>query len=217
MTSGSRGAGALLWELERQGLTENTLVIFTSDNGGAKTESNRPLRGKKGTTWEGGMRVPCLMRWPGRIPAGRECRELATAMDLYPTLAALGGAELPADRIIDGRDIRPLMFSGGTAASPHEAFFYYLGNRRGGRKHPPDRPRGAGVSVDGVRREPSVHRWVVRPERSSPVARTPRAPGSVDDRTVMDTVFLLLSSRFKNTAVLPQTQSSFSGRKRVAA
>ncbi len=124
-------AGALMHELRRQGLAESTLVIFTSDNGsnGRDGGSNGPLRGRKGTTWEGGMRLPCLMHWPGRIPGGSTCRALTTSMDFYPTLAALAGAEVPGDRIIDGRDISDLLFSGGEGNSPHRAFFYYDGNR----------------------------------------------------------------------------------------
>jgi arylsulfatase A-like enzyme len=122
-------AGALLHELENQGLAENTLVIFTSDNGGKYLESNQPLRGTKGSTWEGGMRLLCIMRWPGQIPAGSTCQEIATAMDFYPTLAGLAGADLPDDRIIDGKDIRSLILAGGAGSSPHEAVFYYLSNR----------------------------------------------------------------------------------------
>ncbi|MBV7330217.1 sulfatase [Chloroflexi bacterium TSY] len=121
--------GVLLYELKQLGLDENTLVIFTSDNGSrARGEggSNDPLRGHKGTTWEGGQRVPCIMRWPSQIPAGTECRELATAMDLCPTLAAIADVSLPQDRIIDGKDIRPLMMSEENVTSPTEAFFYYI-------------------------------------------------------------------------------------------
>ena len=117
----------LLHELQSLGLDDDTLIIFTSDNGSrARDEggSNGPLRGTKGTTWEGGQRVPCLMRWPGYIPAGATCSELALSMDLYPTLAALGGAELP-DVAIDGKDIRPLLYGDENATTPHEAFFYY--------------------------------------------------------------------------------------------
>lgn len=119
-------AAALLHELERLGLDEDTIVIFTSDNGSRAVDggSNQPLRGTKGTTWEGGMRVPGIVRWPGRIAAGRVSDEVATAMDLYPTLAALCGADLPDDRTIDGRDIGALWFDE-AATSPHEAFLYY--------------------------------------------------------------------------------------------
>lgn len=123
--------GVLLYELKQLGLDENTLVIFTSDNGSrARDEggSNAPLRSYKGTTWEGGQRVPCIMRWPGEIPAGTVCNELTTAMDLCPTLATVGGAEMPTDRIIDGKEIGPLMRAEEDAVSPHEVFFYYLMN-----------------------------------------------------------------------------------------
>ncbi len=103
--------GAILDTLVELGIDDNTLVIFTSDNGsnGRNGGSNAPLRGHKGSTWEGGMREPCIMWWPGRVPAGSTCRELCTAMDLLPTAAALSGADLP-DRTIDGNDIRPLIF-----------------------------------------------------------------------------------------------------------
>lgn len=124
-------AGAIMAELRRLGLEDNTMVIFTSDNGSrcrGEGGSNGVLRGIKTTTWEGGQRVPCIMRWPGHIPAGSICTGLATAMDFYPTLAAIAGCAVPTDRIIDGRDITPLMLSGGAAASPREAFFYYNRN-----------------------------------------------------------------------------------------
>jgi len=120
-------AGVLLHELKTLGLDENTLVIFTSDNGSrcrGEGGSNGDLRGTKGTTWEGGMRVPCLMRWPGRIPAGGVCRELTASIDFYPTLAKLAGASLPQDRLIDGKDISPLIF-GMDPVSPRDTFFYY--------------------------------------------------------------------------------------------
>jgi arylsulfatase A-like enzyme len=118
----------LFHELKTLGLDDNTLVIFTSDNGSrARDEggSNAPLRATKATTWEGGQRVPCLMRWPGKIPAGQTTSEMVLSMDFYPTLAALCGATVPQDRIIDGKDIRPLMFGQPDAQSPHDAFFYY--------------------------------------------------------------------------------------------
>ena len=120
-------AACIFHELKSLGLDDNTLVIFTSDNGSrARDEggSNAPLRATKGTTWEGGQRVPCIMRWPGKIAPGKTNSELTLSMDFYPTLAAIGGAEVPTDRIIDGNDIRPLMFEEG-ATSQHDAFFYY--------------------------------------------------------------------------------------------
>jgi arylsulfatase A-like enzyme len=122
--------GVLRHELQRWGLDRNTLLLFTSDNGsrGDRGGSNRPLSGNKGTTWEGGQRVPFLALWPGQVPAGQTCSELATAMDLLPTLAGLAGAELPSDRILDGRDIRSLLTQP-LARSPHDAFFYYHRDR----------------------------------------------------------------------------------------
>jgi arylsulfatase A-like enzyme len=118
--------GVILHELKRLGLTEDTLVIFTSDNGGTVNlgGSNGPLRGMKGTAWEGGMRVPCVIYWPGTIAPG-VCGGLAAAIDLYPTLARLAGASLPNDRTIDGIDLMPVL-SGQT--SNRDMFFYYSGD-----------------------------------------------------------------------------------------
>ena len=123
-------AAAILHELRQLGLEANTLVIFTSDNGSNARNggSNAPLRGRKGTTWEGGLRVPCLMRWPGVVPAGARCGEPTTAMDFLPTLSRLAGAAAPTDRAIDGGDITPLIRGEGGARSPYEAFHYYRGD-----------------------------------------------------------------------------------------
>ena len=118
----------ILTELRRLGLDDDTIVIFTSDNGSrARDEggSNDPLRGVKGETWEGGLRVPFVVRWPGRVPAGSECSEVTSAIDLLPTLASLAGAALP-DRAIDGRDIAPLLEGG--VGDADRAFVYYRGN-----------------------------------------------------------------------------------------
>lgn len=118
----------LMDELRELGLDDNTLVMFTSDNGSNARHgaSNLPLRGHKGTTWEGGMRVPFIARWPGKVPAGATCGAVATAMDLLPTLTRFAGGKSPADRIIDGRDIAPLMLGEQGAKSPRGAFFYYF-------------------------------------------------------------------------------------------
>ena len=121
-------AGAVLDAIAEYGIDDNTLVVFTSDNGPWYSQGEHgghasPLRAGKGTTYEGGMREPCIMRWPGRIPAGFSCHELATAMDLFPTLGTLAGASLPTDRIIDGKDIFPLMAGMPDARSPHNAFY----------------------------------------------------------------------------------------------
>ena len=119
--------GQILGTIKKLGIDEQTLVIFTSDNGAAQRwgGGNGPLRGFKGSTWEGGMREPFIIRWPGKIPAGTTCGELACSMDLLPTLAKLAGGSAPTDRIIDGRDIWPLISGEKDAKTPREAFFYY--------------------------------------------------------------------------------------------
>jgi arylsulfatase A-like enzyme len=118
--------GQILKTLKELDIDDDTLVIFTSDNGAASRwgGSNLPLSGWKGTTMEGGMRVPCVMRWPGRIPAGESCDELASTIDLLPTFAGLADAKA-VDRIIDGKDIFALMTGEAGAKSPHEAFYFY--------------------------------------------------------------------------------------------
>ena len=121
--------GEIVKALQRLGIDEHTLIVFTSDNGAANRwgGSNAPLSGFKGSTLEGGMREPCIVRWPGRIPAGRACDEMAITMDLLPTFARLAGTQPPTDRVIDGQDIWPLMAGEEGAQSPHEAFYYYRG------------------------------------------------------------------------------------------
>ncbi|TWT91203.1 Arylsulfatase [Neorhodopirellula pilleata] len=121
--------GKILDTLKAGGLDENTLVLFTSDNGPPKNSlfaSAGPLRGNKGTTFEGGMREPTVVRWPSKIPAGKPNDELMTTMDLLPTFAKLAGASIPTDRVIDGKDIWPTLL--GVAKTPHEVFFYHGGN-----------------------------------------------------------------------------------------
>ncbi len=125
-----RGVGEVLKALDETGLADQTLVVFTSDNGpdtrGSYDKRGQafPLRAAKATTREGGVRVPCMMRWPGHIPGGLISHEIASSMDLLPTVAGITGAQAPQDRGIDGKDILPLMTKPG-AISPHEAFFYY--------------------------------------------------------------------------------------------
>lgn len=125
--------GQILDTLEELSLSNNTLVMFTSDNGGARGTSMGPLRGGKGgPKYEGHMRVPTLAWWPGRIPAGSVVDEIAATIDILPTLAHIAGAEVPQDRVIDGRDISPLLFAESGAKSPHEVLFYEVeGVRRG--------------------------------------------------------------------------------------
>ena len=125
--------GRVLGVIKDAGVDRNTLVVFTSDNGPWLDKKHHagcalPLRDGKFSTYEGGMREPCIMRWPAKIPAGKVCSELCGTIDLLPTFARLAGAEMPADRVIDGRDIWPLMEGRPGAASPHEAYFYYRGN-----------------------------------------------------------------------------------------
>ena len=125
--------GEILAALQRNGLAENTWVIFTSDNGpwlcyGDHGGSAGPLREGKGTNWEGGTRVPCIMRWPGRIPAGTDTADMLMTIDLFPTIARWAGAELPA-QAIDGRDVWPLISRQPGAQNPHSSYwFYYLVN-----------------------------------------------------------------------------------------
>ncbi|MHC4068784.1 MAG: sulfatase-like hydrolase/transferase [Planctomycetota bacterium] len=119
--------GEILAALKKFGIDSQTLVIFTSDNGASDQfgGGNGPLRGYKGSTWEGGMREPCIVRFPGKISPGKTCDEIATTMDLLPTFAKLAGTKPPTDRIIDGRNIWTLMAGKKGAKSPHEAFYYY--------------------------------------------------------------------------------------------
>jgi arylsulfatase A-like enzyme len=120
--------GQVLDALRALELDRRTLVVFTSDNGGARGCVNRPLRGGKGSAFEGGMREPTLAWWPDEIPAGSVCGELVTAMDLLPTFARLAGARVPQDRIIDGKNVVDLLRARPGAKSPHDQFFYYRGN-----------------------------------------------------------------------------------------
>jgi arylsulfatase len=122
--------GQIVEALRKHGLEKNTLVIFTSDNGpwlnfGNHAGSAGPLREGKGTVWEGGVRVPSIMRWPGKIKPGSVCDRLAATMDLLPTFASIAGAPLP-ERRIDGVNILPLI-RGEQDANPRNEFYYYYG------------------------------------------------------------------------------------------
>ena len=119
--------GRLLAKVKELGLDENTLIIFTSDNGPWYGGSTGGLRGMKGTSWEGGFRVPFIARWPGKIPAGHRSAEPAVMMDLFATTLKAAGIEARSDRVIDGRDIMPLLTS--AAPSPHAAIFGQQGAR----------------------------------------------------------------------------------------
>jgi uncharacterized sulfatase len=122
--------GQLLAKLESLGIDDNTLVIFTSDNGPWWEGSPGPFRDRKGSSWEGGQRVPFIAQWPGKIPRGLVSNEPAMNIDLFPTLLALAGGELPSDREIDGLNISEMLFA--NASSPHEALFLFDADRIAG-------------------------------------------------------------------------------------
>ena len=137
-------AGQIVKTLADEGLADNTIVIFTSDNGpwmempprmfgGGQIKpwdagSAGLLHGSKGSTYEGGIRVPCIVRWPKRIPAGRVSPEMASTMDLYTTLIALATARVPDDRTVDGLDITAMLT--GQGPSPRKRFYYFGGGAR---------------------------------------------------------------------------------------
>lgn len=148
--------GQVLDTLRKLTLDKNTMVLFTSDNGpwlgmGRNGGMAGPLRGGKFTCWEGGVREPSIAWWPGRIPAGSSCDAMMSEMDVLPTLVALAGGAVPADRVIDGRDIWPLL-SGKSKESPHEALFHFNGNRleavRSGPWKMAIAPQGEGTGKD---------------------------------------------------------------------
>lgn len=122
------GVGEVVAALKSAGQLENTLIFFQSDNGATIEDRaglggrNTPFRGYKFSLFEGGIRVPAIMSWPGKIPAGLVVDEIAAGMDVFPTVARLAGARLPADRVIDGKDIWPM--ATGSARSPHQALFW---------------------------------------------------------------------------------------------
>ena len=126
--------GQILETLRKNGLSENTFVLFTSDNGpwlikGKDGGEAGPLRDGKGTTYEGGMREPTLAWWPGTIPAGSVCGEVAGTIDMLPTLATLAGTKPPQDRVIDGHDITPLLrgVKGAKSEKDKTGYYYYNG------------------------------------------------------------------------------------------
>jgi arylsulfatase A-like enzyme len=133
--------GEVLNSLKRNGVDENTLVVFTSDNGPWQNlpprmlqEGIRPwhagsaghLRGSKATTWEGGVRVPAIFRWPGKVPEGMVTAEIASVLDLFPTIVPLAGGMVPDDRIYDGNDLYSLL-QGETGEVGDKRFFYFAG------------------------------------------------------------------------------------------
>ena len=124
--------GEVMAALERSGIADNTWVIFASDNGpwlsyGEHAGSSGQFREGKGTSWEGGTRVPCLMRWPGKIPAGTRCETILSTIDMLPTIAAQIGSKLP-ERKIDGLNVWPLIAGEAGAKNPHDGYATYYAN-----------------------------------------------------------------------------------------
>lgn len=124
------GVGAILDALERRGLTERTFVIFTNDNGGEQLSRGDPLRGYKGILLEGGIRVPCVMRWPGRLPAGKVSALPAMTMDLTATILAAAGVAPAGTQKLDGVDLVPIV--NGTQAAPERTLFWRINRGKSG-------------------------------------------------------------------------------------
>ena len=155
--------GQVLDRLKTLGLDDRTLVIFTSDNGPWYGGSTAGLRGMKSTTWEGGFRVPCIIRWQGKVPAGQVCHALTVTMDLFATALAAAGAPAPAGRVIDGVDLLPVL--SGKAPEAHDVIIGQMGATAGDRARPAlEAPRAAGgrpsrgCTWSALGRTPA-HRW----------------------------------------------------------
>ncbi len=125
--------GQIIKVVRQLDLEKRTMIVFTSDNGAPMGRagssgggSNEPFAGSGYTTMEGGMRVPCVVEWKGRIPPGSSNSELCTMMDWLPTFAFLAGAKIPEGRVMDGKNIWPLISGEKGAKSPHKYFYYYF-------------------------------------------------------------------------------------------
>jgi arylsulfatase A-like enzyme len=126
--------GQVVDAVEKNGQTNNTLVIFHSDNGGptkGNGSRNTPLRGFKGDTWEGGIRIPFGMKWPGHVPAGKVYDNPVISLDVFPTACAAAGADTPASVKLDGVNLLPFLGASGTSSpsesKPHETLFWRFG------------------------------------------------------------------------------------------
>jgi arylsulfatase A len=199
ITALDAGIGRVLGQIDSLGLRRRTLVVLLSDNGafmlpgrGLEVASNRPLRDGGVTLYEGGIRVPCIVRWPGRIRPGTVCREPLVSMDLFALALRAAGAELPRDRVIDGRD--PTATLAGEAPSPHPFLCFQWGDRsaiRNGRykllRNQPDEPfqlydlvDDLGETQDIAADQPEVvaalarrlEQWTAGAGEESPNART---------------------------------------------
>ena len=120
-------AGEIVRVLKEEGLYDNTIFIFTSDNG-PQLGSAKPLRGQKAQTWEGGQRVPGIIVWPNKIPKGKVSDEIVSTLDLFPTLASLSSSNIPNDLLMDGMDIGKHLLSPETVKLPERPFYFYARN-----------------------------------------------------------------------------------------
>ena len=188
--------------LRARGLDQNTITVYMSDNGPWVTVGDRLydraergtkelgdvgwsglLRGAKQSTWEGGMRVPAMVRWPAQIPAGRMSADMVSTMDWYPTLLHAAGAAVPADRPIDGVDILPLLK--GVAPSPRTSYFYFAGAtlqavREGPWKLRVEPPAGRGARAGGAPQVAGQQPARGTPPAGAAVATPGAAPGSAE-------------------------------------
>ena len=169
------GLPDVLFPFSKTGIadTEITIAELLNRYGDTNESRTHALRGGKGSLWEGGVRVGAVARWKGRIPTGSSSDEVVAGFDLFATFARVAGAEPPADRVIDGRDIRPILFAEPGAKSPHEALYYYRGERLGAvrsgrwklRGRPgraagrPGGPRRRGHASTGPGREGARRHW----------------------------------------------------------
>lgn len=131
VTDMDEAIGAMIAQLEQSGQLENTLIIFFSDNGGSGVADNGPLRGRKALVLEGGIRVPCIIHWPGHIPAGAVRDDFLTALEIFPTLLKVANVEPPKDLILDGFDMLPTLQ--GKAPSPRQEMFWERREERAAR------------------------------------------------------------------------------------
>ncbi len=146
VTNMDEAIGALLDRLDHHGLTDKTLVIFFSDNGGSGSGDNRPLRGRKAQMFEGGLRVPCIVRWPGVVPPGTTSNDFLTSLEIFPTLCKATGIDPPAGVTLDGFDMAAVL--AGKERSPRtEMFWQRRGDKaaRVGRYKWVDSRRGSGL------------------------------------------------------------------------
>ena len=132
-------------KLKQLGLDQNTLLVFTSDNGGTQQSSQEPLRGNKGCYYEGGIREPFIVRWPGHIPAGKVDEiTVCGAVDLLPSLCAIAGSALPQGAVLDGENLSAAWFGQPTVRA--QPLFWEYG-RNATFKYPPGRDRSPNLAV----------------------------------------------------------------------